>query len=118
MNTRTACIAVVLVAVLGLAASEPARAQTIHIDPGTGDLTEASAATTIMLDPLFLALHVPADEIYSIPLDRPGGGEVLSHPERFWSFVTAEAHEGAPAIQCRTAAELESATRSVPGHVQ
>ena len=109
----TIVFAIAIPLVSQLAAPSSASAQVVFINPPTGAPAQASSATTIMLDPLYaVAAAVEPEEMYSIPLQSPLGGEVFSHPERFWSFSIVEIAPGGTLTgDCIRGAELVGGDR-------
>lgn len=99
--------ALALVGALAVTAwASTASAQRVVSEPETGRSLEASAVTTIMLDPWFLS-QADSSETYVIPSDVPGGGIAFSHPEISTAFAVAKtAPDGSLAVGCLTAPEL------------
>ena len=91
-TTRIAAVAVALSAV-GLILASPASAQVVRVEPQRSAAVEASAQTTIMLDPLYLARVMDRAVAYSVPIDGPAGGFVASHPELLRSYAIAKVGE-------------------------
>jgi len=93
-----------------------ASAQVAIIDPDTGKPTEASAATTIMLDQAYLARMAVEDEAYIVPLAGPGRGVVSSNPGAMKNYFTVRtAPDGKSVAECRSAAEYHQGNVAAAG---
>ena len=98
---RRVASAVTVAALSGLIFTSPSSAQVASIDPQTGELGEARAATTIMLDPLYWSQRAAGEEVATVPLDGPAGGVTMSQPEIIWNVVVAHvAPDGTLATSC------------------
>ena len=76
----------------------------VYVVTPDADRLPASAATTMMLDPLQLLQGLNVSEVHAIP--HPSGGQMLSHPELGFNILTARVlPDGSLAVGCRGATE-------------
>jgi hypothetical protein len=70
---------------------------------------EASAASTIMLDPVYLASLVPTEAYVAEPLSGPAGGVRTNLPGTFLSYSVARVEaDGGLTTRCFAPGELRS----------
>ena len=91
----------VAAALVGTLVASSALAQVVVITP---EKRMASASTTIMLNPFYLAQNFSMDEVHSI--EAADGGVTLSHPELGMNFFTATVTpDGSMSTGCKAMTE-------------
>ncbi len=90
-----------------LAGAGVGHAQVFVGDPGAEPSPEASAATTVMLDPVYLNSLIPAEAYVAVPLGGPARGIRTNLPGTFLSYSVARVNSaGELEARCFAPGEL------------
>ena len=82
-------------------------AQVFIGEPAAEPSPVASAATTVMLDPVYLASLIPAEAYGAVPLAGPAGGIRTNRPGAFLSYSVARVNsDGELEARCFAPGEL------------